>query len=71
MGVGAPEGSDAMVDHVLSGFEPEEEPLVREALERAEEAALLWASEGVTAAMNRFNVRPRAERDDKAPNGER
>jgi PTH1 family peptidyl-tRNA hydrolase len=71
VGVGAPAGSGAMVDHVLSGFEPEEIPLVNEALERAENAALLWASEGVTAAMNRFNVRPRAERDDNAPNGER
>ena len=70
VGVGAPEGSDALVDHVLSGFEPEELPLVRDAIERAGEAALVWVSEGVTAAMNRFNVRPRAERDN-APEGER
>ena len=70
VGVGAPEGADALVDHVLSGFEPEEEPLVRDALERAVEASLVWASEGITAAMNQFNVRPRAERDN-APEGER
>ncbi len=70
IGVGAPEGSGEMADHVLSGFEPEELPLVRESLERAEDAALLWAREGITAAMNRFNVRPRTEREN-APEGER
>jgi PTH1 family peptidyl-tRNA hydrolase len=70
IGVGAPEGAAALPDHVLSGFEPEELPLVRETLERAEDAALLWAGEGITAAMNRFNVRPRLEREN-APEGER
>jgi PTH1 family peptidyl-tRNA hydrolase len=70
VGVGAPEGADALVDHVLSGFEPDELPLLREALERAENAAFVWASEGMIAAMNRFNVRPRTERDN-APEGER
>ena len=71
IGVGEPDdGSDVLADHVLSEFEPEELPLVRESIERACDAALLWAREGITAAMNQFNVRPRAERDN-TPEGER
>jgi hypothetical protein len=44
--------------------------VIAEALDRAVEAARLWAVEGITAAMNRFNARTRDERTD-TPSGER
>ncbi len=70
MGVGHAGDAGLLADHVLSGFEPEEEPVLVEALARAEEAVLTWAREGMTAAMNRFNVKPREERTN-TPDGER
>jgi PTH1 family peptidyl-tRNA hydrolase len=59
-----------MVDHVLSRFVPEELPVLDEVLNIAQEAALTWAREGIASAMNRFNAKPRAERDN-TPEGER
>jgi peptidyl-tRNA hydrolase, PTH1 family len=43
------------IDHVLSGFTPDERPLVQEQLERAADAGLSWANEGAEVAMNRYN----------------
>ena len=43
------------VDHVLSGFSPDEQPTVDETLERAASAAQSWAKEGAEVAMNRYN----------------
>jgi len=55
IGVGEkPEGWD-LADHVLSRFPAEVEPDMREALKRAAEAAVCIMTEGVEAAMNRFN----------------
>lgn len=42
-------------DHVLSEFSPEEEEEVDALVERAADAALAWATESATAAMNRYN----------------
>lgn len=53
VGIGRPE-VDA-VDHVLSRFSPEEEPVVAEAVERAAEAVETVLSEGMERAMDRFN----------------
>src|SRR5262245_24218959 len=54
-------GGEELVDHVLSRFDVAEREAVETALERAVEAAEVWAREGVLAAMNRFNQRARAE----------
>lgn len=44
-----------LADYVLSPFAPEDEPLFREAVARAADAALCLLQEGASAAMNRFN----------------
>ncbi len=55
VGIGPlPEGID-LVTFVLSPFTPEEELVIGEAIERASEAAISWATEGVEVAMQRFN----------------
>lgn len=55
IGVGdKPRGWD-LADYVLSRFSKEEEPCIREALEEASKACELIITEGVEAAMNRYN----------------
>jgi PTH1 family peptidyl-tRNA hydrolase len=61
MGVGRPEGGD-VIDHVLSRFERDEQPVVTEMVNRAADAALTWLLEGVEAAMNRFNAANRSSK---------
>ena len=48
-------GPGAATDHVLSRFDPDQAPRVRELVERAADAALAWAKEGAEVAMNRYN----------------
>lgn len=55
VGVGAAPSAEALKDHVLLGFEPEERAAADAALDRAAEAAQYWCLEGLTKAMNRFN----------------
>ena len=70
IGVGRGESETDLVDHVLAAFDEEERPTLEGALERSTEAALLWAAEGITAAMNRFNA-PAPDAQDNTPEGER
>lgn len=70
IGVGRGETVTGLADHVLAEFDEEERPGLEGALERSTEAALLWAAEGIMAAMNRFNAPAPNERDN-APEGER
>jgi peptidyl-tRNA hydrolase, PTH1 family len=70
IGVGRGEAERGLADHVLAAFDDEERPLLEDALERSVETVLLWATEGITAAMNRANVSARDVRDN-APEGER
>ena len=70
VGVGEAEDGLKLRDHVLSGFAPGEKAALEGALAQASDATLLWAREGIVAAMNRFNARPRTEREN-APDGER
>lgn len=51
------------VDHVLSGFTPQEREAVEPAIRTAADAVECWIAEGITAAMNRFN-RDRKDEDD-------
>lgn len=46
---------DAMTDHVLSRFAPEERPAIDAVLVAAADAAECWLSRGVAATMNEFN----------------
>jgi PTH1 family peptidyl-tRNA hydrolase len=45
-------------DYVLSRFDGEEEPVIREAVERAADAAEVILREGIEPAMDRFNRTP-------------
>jgi PTH1 family peptidyl-tRNA hydrolase len=55
IGVGAPEGDDA-VDHVLSRFRPVERPVIEEALQLAVQAAVVWVEKGIEVCMNQYNA---------------
>jgi PTH1 family peptidyl-tRNA hydrolase len=57
IGVGRPaQGRDANVDFLLSKPTGDERIALDAAIERAVEAALCWAREGVEVAMNRYNA---------------
>ncbi len=56
VGIGRSQSIDA-VDFVLSRFGGDEREVLEQALARACDAVACWITEGVTAAMNRFNVR--------------
>jgi PTH1 family peptidyl-tRNA hydrolase len=51
---GRPEDRD-MVDHVLSGFHPDERETMEAAVERSAEAVWTIVEKGVEIAMNRYN----------------
>src|SRR5205823_2003227 len=53
IGVGGPDA--AAIDHVLGKFKPGERAAIADAVSRAADAVLVWAHEGIGAAMNRFN----------------
>lgn len=46
---------DVVVDHVLSDFDPEEETIIKPAINKAVEAVESIMTEGIVPAMNRFN----------------
>jgi PTH1 family peptidyl-tRNA hydrolase len=55
VGIGSPPEGVDMVAFVLSPFEDDEELVISEAVERAADAAIVWATEGINAAMQKFN----------------
>jgi PTH1 family peptidyl-tRNA hydrolase len=55
IGIGAMPPGWQMADYVLSKFGKDEEPLVREAIEKAADAAVDWVKSGINAAMNKYN----------------
>ena len=71
IGVGRGDQSVDLASHVLDEFADDERETLAEVLERSAEAAVTWASDGITAAMNRFNVPARDARDESTPQGER
>ena len=71
IGVGGVETAARLAEHVLSGFDDDEQQTLSAVLDRSAEAALAWASDGITAAMNRYNVPAPDARDEQAPRGER
>jgi PTH1 family peptidyl-tRNA hydrolase len=61
VGVGRGDARRDLADHVLAKFEPEERPIIAEAVGRAADAAELFVSEGIDPVMNRFNRKEDAE----------
>lgn len=54
IGIGDPGERDA-ADFVLSRFRPAELPVIEDALILATQAVAVWVTQGIDAAMNRFN----------------
>jgi len=69
IGVDAPalKHDDATVDHVLSRFKPGEEDAIDEAIQKAGQAVLLWAREGIDVCMNRVNAPEEKEKKKDSP----
>ena len=55
VGVGRGDPRRDHADHVLSGFDAEERPVVADAIARAADAGELFVAEGIERVMNRFN----------------
>jgi len=55
IGIDAPPPTFDAADFVLSKFRKEELPTIEEALERACDAVLVWAEQGIDECMTRFN----------------
>ncbi len=55
LGIGRPPGRMAPADYVLQNFSRAEMLIVSETLDRAANAVLTFMTEGLNAAMNRFN----------------
>jgi len=57
IGIGRPGESEDAAERVLSAFTAPEAPLAADAIERAAAAVRSLVADGLTSAMNRFNVR--------------
>jgi PTH1 family peptidyl-tRNA hydrolase len=54
VGIGRPPGED-VIDWVLTRFSPDEETVVKPAIDQAVKALKLWLVSGIEKAMNRYN----------------
>ena len=70
IGIGRPAPGQDAEEYVLLPFRPEEITLLDESLDRAVLALECLVAEGVTVAMNRFNVRLQGEPEER-DNGEK
>lgn len=61
IGVGEAGGAAELKQHVLETFAPAEQPVIDEAVRQAADAVECWATEGLAAAMNRYNRRVQGE----------
>lgn len=55
IGVGTPQMPRDLQEFVLSQFNREERPLIRQAIEQAADACEMWVTDGMAVAMNRYN----------------
>jgi PTH1 family peptidyl-tRNA hydrolase len=55
VGVGRGDPRRDLADHVLSGFDPDERPVVADAITRAADAGEVFVAGGIERVMNRFN----------------
>jgi len=69
IGVDAPalKYDEATVDHVLSRFKPGEQDVIDEAIQKAGQAVLLWAREGINVCMTRINAPDEKEKKKEPP----
>jgi len=58
-GVGRGDQRRDLADHVLARFDPDERPVIDEAIGRAADAIEVFAREGIASVMNRFNAGPK------------
>jgi PTH1 family peptidyl-tRNA hydrolase len=56
MGVGDSRATGDLSHHVLARFRPDEKQAVQEMIEEACDAALVWLTDGIDTAMNRYNT---------------
>lgn len=56
IGIDRPPENWAVTDYVLGKFSKEETDKIESAIDRATAAAIAWATEGVAAAMSRYNA---------------
>ncbi len=59
IGVGRGDDRRDLADHVLARFDPDERPVIDEAIGRAADAIEVFGREGIAAVMNRFNAGPK------------
>lgn len=55
LGIGRPPGQMQAPDYVLQNFKDVEMTVISETLDRAVDAALKWVTDGLDAAMNKYN----------------
>ncbi len=70
IGIDGP-GIVPQADYVLGRFTEDQWSVVKPAIESAAEAAQVWANQGLTAAMNRFNTRTAEPAGEKPRSQER
>ena len=67
VGVGRGDARRDLSDHVLARFEPDERPVVAEAVARAADAAETFVSDGIAVVMNRYNRKEDGEEPRSSP----
>lgn len=56
VGIGRPKGRQTVIDHVLSGFDKEDQPLILQGIDASVDALTHYIDQGdFMASMNRFN----------------
>lgn len=65
LGIGHPAPGLDPADYVLDPFPASERPVIAETMERAVDALECVVREGLEAAMNRFNIRPKPDVEDR------
>jgi PTH1 family peptidyl-tRNA hydrolase len=70
VGVGRGDPQWDLADHVLSRFRSDEREVIAKAIERAADAAEVFVTEDIEAAMNRFNAREDRVPEDQGAGGE-
>jgi len=61
VGVGRGDGRRDLADHVLAMFEPQERPIIEDAIAKAADAVAMFVVEGIGSVMNRYNAPPAAD----------
>jgi PTH1 family peptidyl-tRNA hydrolase len=69
IGVGRGDDRRDLADHVLARFDPDERPLVDEAIVKAADAVELFLSHGIENVMNRYNRKEDTATDDTEKEG--